>query len=68
MSENHENAWERVTTGVDVIEPEDWFGYLHTFVVEEQWDRLLKWLRWLGPEVRKDACFMRVITLFYGKK
>ncbi|SDN35407.1 SWIM zinc finger [Paenibacillus sp. yr247] len=55
MNEDDENAWERVTTGVDVIQPEDWFGYLQTFVKEQQWDRLLKWLRWLRPAVRKDA-------------
>jgi hypothetical protein len=55
MSEDDENAWERVTTEVKEIRPEDWFGYLQNFAAAEQWDRLLKWLRWLGPVIRKDA-------------
>ncbi|MCY9692539.1 SWIM zinc finger family protein [Paenibacillus alginolyticus] len=68
MSENDENAWERVITGVDVIEPEDWFSYLQAFVKEEQWNRLLKWLRWLGPEVRKDASYYASDYLNFWKE
>jgi hypothetical protein len=46
-----ENAWERAETGMYEIEPDYWFDYLTVFVFESQWDRLLKWLRWLKPKM-----------------
>lgn len=57
MSGEDENAWDRTLTGLDVIEPGDWFGYLRSFEKDEQWDRLLKWLRWLGPAIRKEVTY-----------
>ncbi|MGQ7884788.1 hypothetical protein [Paenibacillus sp. WC2504] len=57
LSGEDENAWDRVLTGTDVIEPGDWFGYLRTFIKEGQRDRLLKWLRWLGPAIRKEVTY-----------
>lgn len=57
LSGEDENAWDRVVTGIDVIGPGDWFGYLRSFEKDEQWDRLLKWLRWLGPAIRKEVTY-----------
>ncbi|MCY9657480.1 hypothetical protein P5G65_13405 [Paenibacillus chondroitinus] len=57
LSGEDENAWDRVLTGTEVIEPGDWFGYLRDFVHEEKWDRLLKWLRWLGHSIRKEVTY-----------
>ncbi|NOV00282.1 hypothetical protein [Paenibacillus planticolens] len=57
LSGEDENAWDRIQTGIKVIEPGDWFGYLRTFVKEQQRDRLLKWLRWLAPVIRREAVY-----------
>lgn len=46
-----ENAWERAESGMFEIEPDYWFDYLREFVFDSQWDRILKWLRWLKPRI-----------------
>lgn len=49
-----ENAWERAETLDIEVKPAHWFDYLKTFIHEGQWERLLKWLRWLHPMIVKD--------------
>ncbi|UKS24993.1 SWIM zinc finger family protein [Paenibacillus sp. HWE-109] len=68
MSEEDENAWERVTQECLSIVPSDWFGYLNIFLQEEQGERLLKWLRWLGPEVQKNAAHYASDYLFFWQE
>ncbi|NQX66689.1 SWIM zinc finger family protein [Paenibacillus alba] len=68
MNEEDENAWERVTQECSSVEPDDWFGYLKVFVQEEQGERLLKWLRWLGPEVQKDAAYYASDFLYFWQE
>lgn len=55
LSGDDENAWDRIASELREIDPADWFGYLRAFVREQQWDRLLKWLGWLGPVIREKA-------------
>lgn len=57
MNGEDENAWERAMEAGEDVTPEDWFGYLQLFVHRQEWGRLVKWLRWLGPEIRRDKAY-----------
>lgn len=57
MNGDDEDAWQRAMKAREDVALEDWFGYLQMFVHRQEWERLLKWLRWLGPEVRRNKSY-----------
>ncbi|MGG1514047.1 SWIM zinc finger family protein [Paenibacillus oryzisoli] len=50
-----ENVWERIETSGVAVQPEDWFEDLSAFADRGDWDRLVKWLRWLLPDIRETG-------------
>lgn len=57
MNGDDENAWERITKIEEVLHFEDWSGYMRQFIYEQQWERLVSWLRWLAPQIQRQYAY-----------
>jgi hypothetical protein len=52
VKEQDENA-RTILEGLSKREARDFFLYLHRFYEQQQWDRMLAWLRWLLPAIQR---------------
>ncbi|HEX7056894.1 MAG TPA: SWIM zinc finger family protein [Bacilli bacterium] len=48
-------AMEKIDRLTVCKQPKYWFQYLYQFYTEQQWDRLLAWLQWMAPLIKKGG-------------
>lgn len=53
IMEGHDDQARTLLEQLSKREARDFFLYLHRFYDEQQWDRMLTWLRWLLPSVQR---------------